>query len=127
MNPKINKVIDDIERTKAKMSELQTLLPELERKRIDMEDNEIVRLVRSANIKPEDFPAFIKSLKEPAPTAPSTAPAEPTEMSDVLREHEHAGVLAVPQDYEVVEQSGDELFDGDGDYYEIQEENDADV
>ena len=63
MNSKINRVIDDIAKTKSKIAELQALLPELERKRIDMENNEIIRLVRSANIKPAEFPAFIKEVK----------------------------------------------------------------
>jgi hypothetical protein len=63
MNPKINKAIDDIERTKAKIAELQALLPELERKRKDLEDAEIVRLVRSANVAPGDIAAFIDSIK----------------------------------------------------------------
>lgn len=63
MNSRINKVIDDIEKTKNKIAELQALLPELERKRVDMENNEIIRLVRSANIKPAEFPAFIKEVK----------------------------------------------------------------
>jgi len=65
VNPKIKKVIDEIQRTKAKILELQTLLPELERKRIDMENTEIVKLVRSANILPAELPAFIESLKSP--------------------------------------------------------------
>jgi len=74
VNPKIKKVIDEIQRTKAKILELQTLLPELERKRIDMENTEIVKLVRSANILPAELPAFIESLKSPKniiPTIPS--------------------------------------------------------
>jgi len=41
LNAKINKVVDDIEKTKAKIVELQALLPELERKRTDMENTEI--------------------------------------------------------------------------------------
>ena len=65
MNPKIRKVIEDIERTKTKIAELQTLLPELERKRIDMENTEIIKLVRSADILPAELPAFIESLKAP--------------------------------------------------------------
>ena len=65
MNPKIRKVIDDIERTKDKIAELQVLLPELERKRIDMENAEIIKLVRSASILPSDLPAFLESLKTP--------------------------------------------------------------
>ena len=63
MNPKIKKVIDDIERTKAKIVELQALLPELERKRIDMENSEIIKLVRSADILPAELPALLESLK----------------------------------------------------------------
>ena len=70
MNPKIKKVIDEIERTKAKILELQTLLPELERKRIDMENTEIIKLVRSADILPAELPAFIESLKTPKAPEP---------------------------------------------------------
>jgi len=65
MNPKIKKVIDEIERTKVKILELQTLLPELERKRIDMENTEIIKLIRSAEILPAELPAFLESLKTP--------------------------------------------------------------
>ena len=71
MNPKIKKVIEEIERTKAKISELQTLLPELERKRIEMENTEIIKLIRSADILPAELPAFLESLKAPKPAAPA--------------------------------------------------------
>jgi len=81
MNPKINKIIDEIARTKAKVAELQTLLPELERRRLDMENAEIVRLVRSADIAPADFPDFIASLK----TSGAAVPAQPTETHDPAR------------------------------------------
>ena len=63
MNQRIQKAADEIERTKAKIAELQALLPELERKKTDLENTEIVRLVRSANIAPGDIPAFIASIK----------------------------------------------------------------
>ena len=76
MNPKIKKVIDEIQRTKAKISELQMLLPELERKRIDMENTEIVKLVRSANILPAELPAFIESLKSPKNLIPTPIPSD---------------------------------------------------
>ena len=71
MNLKIKKVIDEIERTKNKIAELQVLLPELERKRIDMENTEIIKLVRSAEISTAALPAFLESLKNhknPVPT-----------------------------------------------------------
>jgi len=73
VNPKIKKVIDDIERTKAKIAELQVLLPELERKRIDMENTEIIKLIRSADISPAELPGFLASLK--TPKAPAFVPA----------------------------------------------------
>ena len=84
MNPKIIKAIEEIERTKAKIAELQALLPELERRRVEMENTEIIRLVRSASIAPADLPEFIGALKTinappepagarvPAPEAPAT-------------------------------------------------------
>jgi predicted nucleic acid-binding Zn-ribbon protein len=63
MNQRIQKAIDDIERTKAKIAELQALLPELERKRTDLENTEILRLVRSANVAPSEIAAFVESIK----------------------------------------------------------------
>ena len=75
MNPKIKKVIDEIDRTKAKITELQNLLPELERKRIDMENTEIIKLVRSADILPAELPAFLESLKTPKELAAAPATA----------------------------------------------------
>ena len=63
MNQRIQKIIDDIERTKAKISELQALVPELERKRLDAENTEIRRLLNSANTAPADVADFIESIK----------------------------------------------------------------
>ena len=78
MNQKIIKTIEEIERTRAKIAELQALLPELERRRVEMENTEIIRLVRSASISPGDLPEFIEALKtinaQPEP-ARTTVPA----------------------------------------------------
>ena len=63
MNQRIQKAIEEIERTKARIAELQALLPELERKKLDLENTEILKLVRSANIAPGDIAAFIESIK----------------------------------------------------------------
>ena len=73
MNAKINKVTDDIEKTKAKIEELQALLPELERKRTDMENTEIIKLLRSADIAPADVPDFIKKVKASGTNLPNLA------------------------------------------------------
>ena len=63
MNPKIKKLSDEIDRTKAKILELQESLPVLEQRRTDMENSEIIKLVRSVNISPAELPEFLKSLK----------------------------------------------------------------
>ena len=63
MNSKIQKVYDEIERTKAKITELQAALPILERKRTELENSEIIRLFRSADLKPEQAQALFDSAK----------------------------------------------------------------
>jgi hypothetical protein len=63
MNPKLQKIIRDIERTKTKIAELQALLPELEKQKTELENLEIVRAVRSVNIAPGDLAAFLRTLK----------------------------------------------------------------
>ena len=64
MNPKLQKVISDIEKTNAKIKELQTLLPELEKQKIDLENIEIIMAVRSACIAPADFTEFVRAYNE---------------------------------------------------------------
>ena len=71
MNPKIKKAKEELERTKAKIIELQALVPQQERNITDMENTEIVRLVRSANIPLDDLPEFIALIKTPAAPVPA--------------------------------------------------------
>ena len=71
MNPKIKKAKEELERTKAKIIELQALAPQQERNITDMENTEIIRLVRSANIPLDDLPEFIASIKTPATPVPA--------------------------------------------------------
>lgn len=90
MNQKLQKVIREIERTTAKIAELQALLPELERQRTELENTEIIKVFRSADVAPADFAAFIAACKAQATggapdadTAPQTpgysnaAPSQP--------------------------------------------------
>ena len=64
MNPKIQKVISDIEKTNAKIKELQTLLPQLEKQKIDLENAEVITLFRSSKVSPDDFADFIRMYQE---------------------------------------------------------------
>lgn len=63
MNPKIQKTINEIEKTKAKITELQARLQALETQRIDMENTEIVGLFRSVDVAPQDLADFIRAFK----------------------------------------------------------------
>jgi hypothetical protein len=72
MNPKIKKTRDELERTKAKITELQALVPQLERSIIDMENTDSIKAVRSADIAPADLPAFIASLRNAGTGAPAS-------------------------------------------------------
>lgn len=64
MNQKINRKAEEIERTKAKIAELQALVPELEREKENMENSEVIRLFRSANIAPGDVAAFVETIRK---------------------------------------------------------------
>ena len=91
MNPKLQRIVRDIERTKAKITELQALLPELERQKIEIENTEIIKLFRSADVAPADFTAFIETYKASSNNGAqlSTQPApKPNTLEDETNENE---------------------------------------
>jgi flagellar biosynthesis chaperone FliJ len=69
MNPKIPKLITEIERIRSKIKNLQTRLQELERQRIELENTDIIEMVRSVTATPEELAAFIKTFSEQSGTA----------------------------------------------------------
>ena len=79
MNPKLDKTTREIERARAKIAEMQALLPGLEKQKINLENTEIVRLIRSANIDLNDLEAFLQTIpkKIMAPAAPVVLAATP--------------------------------------------------
>ena len=83
MNPKIQKTVREIERARAKIAELQALLPELEKQKTDLENTEIVRLVRSACVAPGELGDYLRSIRlenaqpEPARLAACIETEEP--------------------------------------------------
>ena len=60
MNPKIERVNKDIEKTKVKLSEQQARLRELEKQRTELENMEIVDVVRGMDISLADLAAMLK-------------------------------------------------------------------
>ena len=63
MNAKIERVSKDIEKTKGKISEFQTRLRELEKQKTELENVEIVDVVRGMNITITDLAALLKTSR----------------------------------------------------------------
>ena len=63
LTAKLEKTVREIDRARAKISELQALLPELERQRTELENAEIVRVVRDASVAPRDLEAFLRAIR----------------------------------------------------------------
>lgn len=68
MSGKINKVIAEIDKTKAKISEYNSRLRELEKQKTELENTEIVELVRGVEASPAELAAFIKAFREQSGT-----------------------------------------------------------
>jgi septal ring factor EnvC (AmiA/AmiB activator) len=64
MNPKIKKIDAEIEKTRAKLSDYQARLRELERQKTEIENTEIVELVRSVDATPQELAVFIRAFRE---------------------------------------------------------------
>jgi len=64
MSKKKQKVILDIKKTKEKISVLQSKLRELERQKIELENTEIVGLVRSSKMNTSELSEFLKAYRE---------------------------------------------------------------
>jgi len=62
MNPKIQKVMEEIEKTKTKIAELQARLRELERQKTELENAEIVAIFRKEKMTEEQFAQFISAM-----------------------------------------------------------------
>ena len=63
MNPRIEKIRDEIERIKVKMNKGQIRLRELEKQLTDLENADIVAAVRGVDIAPHELSAFVQMLR----------------------------------------------------------------
>ena len=61
MAKRLSRIERDIERRKEKISEYQQQLKELEAAKTEQENFQIIQLVRSMNMKPYEFAAFLRS------------------------------------------------------------------
>lgn len=69
MNQKINKVAGDIDKTKEKIAEQQARLKELERLKTELENADIVAMVRGIDIPPAELEVFARAFMEQRKTA----------------------------------------------------------
>ena len=82
MNPKITKLREEHEKNRTKISELQARNRELERQLRELENTEIIGLVRAQGFSLEDFAALMRNMKAP-PAARTTIEQEDTEHEEV--------------------------------------------
>ena len=82
MNPKIQKLAEEIEKLRRKITEYQTRLRDMERQKTELENADIIAMVRGVDIPPEQLAEFARMFMEkhngalpevPAQTADDTA------------------------------------------------------
>lgn len=66
MSPKIAKVQNEIERIETRILNLKTRQTDLEKQLVELQNTEIVEMVRSVVATPEELAAFIKVFREQA-------------------------------------------------------------
>lgn len=69
MNPKIKKIDAEYEKNAAKITELQERQKELEKQRLELENTDIIGIVRSMGLTPDQLSALIQSSRTTAPAA----------------------------------------------------------
>jgi len=89
------KVQAEIDRTKAKLAEQQNKLKELEAKRTELENMEIVEIVRGLSVPIEDLSAILQSIKTGSGITPASTssqddpkPLGSKTMKDIAKEDE---------------------------------------
>lgn len=78
MNPKIEKLAKDIEKTKAKIAEQQARLRDLEKQKTELENTDFVAVARSYHLTPQELAEFLKTRQ----MAQKPSPQEQEEMNE---------------------------------------------
>ena len=82
MSAKIERVIKEIDKTKEKLTEFQGRLRELEQKKLEAENSEIVEIVRGMSISLADLPLVLQQLRGGASGHGGQKPTEQTEVTE---------------------------------------------
>jgi len=64
LNPKLKKVIDEMEKTKVKISDMQSRMRDLERQKTELENADIIAMIRGIDVPPDEFGEFVRLFKE---------------------------------------------------------------
>ena len=73
------KIEAEIEKVKAKIAEQQTRLRELEQKKVEAENTEIVDMVRSMSVSLTDLPMLLQAIKKNGTLGQNVPKSENTE------------------------------------------------
>ena len=76
MNPKIDKLSREILKVKAKINEQQAKLRDLEKQKNELENTDIVALVRSYSMTPQELAEFLSRGQRVTPAVQVDAPKE---------------------------------------------------
>ena len=77
MNPKIKKIDAEYEKNAAKIAKLQARQKELEEERLELENTDIIGLVRSTGLTPDQLAALIQVSRPAAPAPEPEKKEEP--------------------------------------------------
>lgn len=86
MSNKLQKVLSEIDKVKEKIAVQQTRLRELEQQKTELENMEIVGMVRGLDVAPEELAAFIKAFRGSKAGTPDFMESEDNEHGE--SEHE---------------------------------------
>jgi len=90
---KTERITQEIGKTKAKISDLQVKLRDLERQKTEQENGEILELVRSIDVSPQELTAMLRLIREDRlkEAMASQAPALPDDGEDLDGDGEGEG------------------------------------
>ena len=80
MNPKIEKLEKEIDRTKSKNAEMKAKLRKLEEQKTELENTDYVAVARSFHLTPQELADFLKLRQAGSPT--EALPREQEEMNE---------------------------------------------
>ena len=79
---KSTKIQAEIEKVTAKINEQQARLKELEQKKLEAENSEIVEIVRGMSVSLTDLPALLQTIKNGGALGQKVPKSDPTDKED---------------------------------------------